>query len=137
MKKLNQGMKREAIEEFLRSLGREPGQNYVYGVVPPGVLSMLMLGNLMAFSMEHNIVAFYPDELVLLPLKMSGNFKGDHFVLPREELEDFHVKKGLLNYVVTFHTPEGKVRFNIGKIAAGAKWHKENLAALSENNWNS
>lgn len=133
--KLNQGMKQENIEAFLRTLGKEPNQNYVYGVVPPGVLSILMLGNFVGATMEYNIIAFYPDELVLLPLKMSGNFNGEHYVLPRNEMEDFQVKKGMLNYTVKFRTPEGKIKFNLNKIAAGAKWQRDNLEYLAANNW--
>lgn len=132
---LNQGLKEENIHMRLKEINRLPNQNYVYGTVMPGTVPAIMLGGLMALAMEYHIVAFYADEIVLLPMNVRGNFKENYFTFQRDDMEIYNVKEGWLRYKIKIQTQDDRINLVVNKKLLGKPWHTNNLEYLRSKKW--
>ena len=102
-------MENESFEESIIALVKEikPNatqleQNYIYGYTDAGMMSSLKYGNLAFLDMAYYIMVFGEDELLFLEVSMGGELTGSYGNIPYSDIESFRVKKGMLQYVLTF-----------------------------------
>lgn len=99
---MNEAMKIENIKEYTKYLDMDISENFIYSYTQPGLLSSMMYG---AFApivkMDHFLMFFYPEEIVLIGLTLTGNFSDTHVNIPKDDIEFFKIKKGIIQYKIT------------------------------------
>lgn len=103
----------------------------VWAQIMPSVGSLVVFG---AYAQllkgSYFILCMEEDKVVLLPVhKVTGKMdtKKEPIIIPFEELDSVEVGKNVLLHKVTFTAGEQVMPLKINKIAAGTKWHKNNL----------
>lgn len=134
---MNEAMKIKNIEKAMEPLGISIKENFVYGYTEPGLLSSLTYGAFSSFvDMEHFLLIFTKEEVVLVGLTLMGDFSDSYIRIPRKDIELFHAKKGLIQYKLQLKIKdEKKITIKANKIIAAAKWQKANLAFLNTVHW--
>lgn len=87
--------------------------------------------------MKYFIIAFYDNEIMLLPLTMAGDFdiNQDPIVLEKSMVDDIKIKKGLIQYKITIKTDSGDLKIKSNKKILTYPWQSDNIANLESNNW--
>ena len=132
---MNKGFNEDNIKKRVASLGRECDRNYLYTTVQSGPLSFIMLGAYSALTAEYNIAVFYPEEILILPLSMAGNFKDEHYTIKKKDIELFTVKKGWLAYKLKMKLKETNLTLTVNKKVLGGQWQKGNIDYLESKQW--
>ena len=94
-----------------------------------------MLGAYSVLTTEYNIAVFYPEEILILPLSMGGNFKDEHYTIEKKDINLFTVKKGWLTYKLKMDLKETNLTLTVSKKVFGRKWQKENMDYLESKQW--
>ena len=134
---MNEAMKIENIEQYMEQLDIDISQNFIYAYTQPGLFSSMVYG---AFSplvdMKNFLIFFYPQEIILVALTLTGKFSETEVHIPRRDIDFIKIKKGLIQYKIQLKVEgDKKLAFRSNKFIAGAKWQKNNLEFLEMNNW--
>ena len=134
---MNEAMKIENIETYMKPLDIPVSQNFVYGYTEPGIMSSFTCGALASFvDMQYYLLFFSSAEITLVGLTMMGQFSDNHIRIPYEDIEYLKVKKGLIQYKIVVKVKgEKKLTFKSNKVIVGIKWQKNNLAFLDSTGW--
>lgn len=134
---MNKALSDTAINKYLSSLGKEAKNNYLYGYVEASNLDFALLGAFSYIKMKYFIIAFYENEIILLPLTMTGDFdpNQDPIVLEKSMIDDIKIKKGLIQYKITINTDGGDLKIKSNKKILTCPWQSDNIAHLESNNW--
>ncbi|MER2226629.1 MAG: hypothetical protein ABS916_06180 [Carnobacterium sp.] len=109
----------------------------VWAQIMPSTGSLVLFGAYAQLAKgSYFILCMEQDKVILLPVhKVTGKIdaKKEPIIMPFEELDSVEVGKNALLHKVTFTAGERVMPLKINKIAAGTKWHKNNLEkALAE-----
>lgn len=134
---MNNAINKQAIEEYLSALGRPNSENYLYAYIMPSNIDQLIFGPISALNIENLIVAFYKEDLVLIPLTLTGDFASDYdpLIIPKADIADIKIKKGLMQYTLTIVTAQGDLKLKLSKKILGQAWQGDNIKNLEANNW--
>lgn len=132
---MNEALKVKNIEEHFNKIGKKISNNFVYGYENASTRSLFFLGALSAFNLKSYIIAFYPEEITLAALTMTGKFKDSYINIKEEEIESIKIKKGLIQYKVIIKTLDEKFKLNFNKTIFKNPWQKENIRHMEDNNW--
>ena len=132
---MNEALKSDNIEKFFDEIGKPVKNNYLYAYEEPSNTSIFLLGVLSVIDMTYYIVGFFPEEIILLPLTVTGKFRGDHVIIPREKIHNMDVKKGLMQYKITIKKDNQKSVLKCNKFILNTPWQKENIQFLEKKYW--
>ena len=132
---MNEAMKVENLKRFFGDINKPITTNYVSAYEDPSATSFLILGSLGGVDVKNYIVAFYPDEIVLAPLTLSGDFQGKYITVNKDQIQDISVKKGLMQYKVTLTVDGQKFKLKCTKFTMTSPWQKENVNFLASKDW--
>lgn len=132
---MNEAMKYENIQEYFQQIGKEIDQNIVYAYIEPRKRDYLIWGNLVGFKFKYYLAAFYPDEIVLVPLTTMGKFADETITIPKDEINDVRIKKGMMQYKIILFLNDDKLKLKCNKFMLGASWQKENVSYLESVDW--
>jgi len=132
---MNEAMKMENIRMYFSDMDKTIDRNVVYGYIGPRKRDFFFWGALSALKQKSYIVAFYPNEIILVGLSMKGNFRDERIILAKKAIDSLDVKKGLMQYKVTIQTNETKLKLKCNKFIFNQPWQKENTTYLEEIGW--
>ena len=66
---MNEALKIENLKKYFDEIGKPVSTNFLYGYEDPKSSSFFLLGSLAVVDQKYYIVAFFPDEIILAPLK--------------------------------------------------------------------
>ena len=134
---MNKALTETSIEKYLCSIGKKADNNYLYGYVEASNLDFALLGAFSFIKMKYFIIAFYEDEIVLIPLTIAGDFdlSQDPIILDRSIIDDIRIKKGLIQYKIRINTSSGDLIIKSNKKIVSCPWQSDNIAYLESNNW--
>jgi len=133
--KMNEAMKMANIRSYFAEMEKTIDSNVVYGYIEPRKRDFFLWGALSAFKQKHYIVAFYPDEIILVELTAGGNFSDERIMLAKEDINSLDVKKGLMQYKINIQTNDEKLKLKCNKFIINKLWQKENTTYLEEVDW--
>lgn len=134
---MNNALNEQAIEKYLATIGRFISQNFLYVYMMPSNLDIALLGGFSFVNMQGFIIAFYKNDVLLIPLTKMGDFDITRkpIVIDRSSIYKIKVKKGIMQYTITILTSKGNLKLNCSKKIISKSWQSNNLKFLEANNW--
>lgn len=125
----------EDVKTYFDEIGKPVSNNFLYGYEDPKISSKIILGGLAGFNQKYYIVAFFPNEIVLAPLTITGKFRGEYINISKEEIQSINVKKGFMQHNVILKVENQKHKLSCNHFLRNKPWQKENLEHLNSVNW--
>lgn len=133
-------LKEEDIIEYLQEnklLNLSTKHTIVYAQIMPSVGQFFLFG---AYAQlvkgDYFAMCLDEEQVILIPLsKVSGkiNRKVEPIMIPFEDIERVHIKKGVLMYTITLFGKEGEeVPLKLSKQSIGMAWHKNHIENVLE-----
>lgn len=132
---MNEAMEAQNIKQYFERIEKPVSMNFTYSYSAPKFFSFLLWNGLAAFKYKHYIVAFFPEEIILVPLSFSGNFKDNPIRIFRNEIQNIQIKEGLLQYKIKVQTEDQTIKLKCTKFIINQSWQKENIAYLEGKAW--
>lgn len=133
---MNEAMKMENIQEYFENIGKTVDKNIVFGYVGPRKRDYFFWGALSAFKQKSYLIAFYPDEIIMVQLTAMGKFSDEQLIIiPKEAIDSMTVKKGFMQYKIVIHTVDQQIKLKCNKFILKTPWQKENTTYLEEIGW--
>ncbi len=127
------GISEKEIEEYVKAFGKEPQeQSSVWAVTMPSMLSKVVFGPMSTLTdMKFNIIHKAKNGYMIIAVdSFTGKLRPEHIWLEKDQIKNLQFKKRLISYRMSIEVPEGKLVYRVNKVTAGAKWQKENVLRL-------
>lgn len=127
------GISEKEIEEYVKALGKEPGEHSsIVAVTMPSVLSNVVFGPMSILTdMKYNIFHKAKNGYMIIAIdSFTGKLRPEHIWLEKENIKNLQFKKKWISYRLIVEVQEGKLVYRVNKVTAGAKWQKENVLRL-------
>ena len=127
---MNDAMKLENVKTCMNELNLIADKNFIYGQIDAKLWKYAMFSGFAALSIQHFILCFGPDKIVLIGVTTMGDFGNKTSEILRGDIDSIQYKKGLLQGSLTIKTRKEEIAFKVPKVVAVAPWQKENLENL-------
>lgn len=128
---MNNGLKRDNLRQILSELLPNEildERKYIYGVMnsAPGSLRFMKA-----------IVMYFADkEIILLPLSLFGDYKGNYQKIPYADIREIKTRNILWRkFALIYTNPIAPIEVELPARCLGCSWQAENLSYLLENDF--
>lgn len=125
------GITEQNIKDYMEKTGQQTEeQTCVWAVRTPSVINMALFGPAsILFDMRYNILNVSKDGIMLIGVDAAGRLTPVHMWLPKENIKNVKIKKGMVSYDIEIGTAEGTLKYRINKVMIGSGFQKTNLDA--------
>jgi len=133
---MNEAMKQEHWQPYFAEMGITAADNVLYAQIDAKAWEYIVTPITAAFSIQHFLLCFTADEIILAGVTVMGGLAGQSASLPRADIQSITYKAGLLQGKLTIVCHDAKYVFKVPQVVLVAPWQKVNLSILRQRAFN-